>query len=132
MKNNDIKNDNSQNEPLNTTQPNLYPSMNYPLQNSNIIQINRHQDLIFYLRQIADNTAENRRSEENDTVSLIATFLIGLFLIYMGISFYRAGGFDTLVGPKLFFMIIGIFLLIIILHREEQINTLNNITKKKS
>ena len=51
---------NNINEPLsigisNTYQSNLYPSL--PNMNSQVLEINRHQDIIFLLRQIADNTA---------------------------------------------------------------------------
>ena len=121
------------NEPLsnnnisNTYQSNLYPSL--PNMNSQVIEINRHQDIVYLLRQIADNTAgRRRRNEDNDMVSFCIIFLVSLFMIYMGVSFYNAGGFNTTVGPKLFFMIIVIFVAIILLHREEA-NIIKNINQ---
>ena len=116
---------NNINKPLsnnisNTYQSNLYPSL--PNMNSQVLEINRHQDIIYLLRQIADNTAgRRRRNEDNDVVAFCIIFLVSLFLIYMGISFYNAGGFDTTVGPKLFFMIFSIFVAIILLYIEEAI-----------
>ena len=98
IKDNDINND-SQNEPLNNSQNNLYPSMSRPMDNTQVIEVNRHQDLIYYLRQIANNTSEYRiRQQNGDSVSFVVLFFVFLFLVYMGISFYRAGGFETLVG----------------------------------
>ena len=120
------------NEPLsnnnisNTYQSNLYPSL--PNMNSQVIEINRHQDIVYLLRQIADNTAGRRRNEDNDIVAFCIIFLVSLFLIYMGISFYIEESFNTTVGPKLFFMIIAIFLAIILLHREEA-NVIKNINQ---
>jgi YbbR domain-containing protein len=109
-------------EPLNTNTDNN-------LLNPQIVEVNRHQDLMEVLRRIERNTS-GRRNGDGDSVSLCVVFLIGLFFIYMGICFYRDGGFNTIVGPKLFFMIIALFLAIILLHREEHINTMNNIRKK--
>lgn len=107
-----------------------YPSLNNL--NSQIVEINRHQDLMFYLRQIADNTAVRRRREEDcDAVSTIVIFLVTLFLIFMGINFYRHGGFETTSGPSLFYMIIGIFIAVVLLHREEEANTIKNIRCNK-
>ena len=111
---------NNINEPLSNSITNTYQSNPYPLlpnTNSQVVEINRHQDIIYLLRQIADNTAgRRRRNEDNDMVSFCIIFLVSLFMIYMGVSFYNAGGFNTTVGPKLFFMIIAIFLAIILLH----------------
>ena len=124
---------NNMNEPLsnsisNTYQSNPYPSL--PNMNSQVVEINRHQDIVYLLRQIADNTAgRRRRNEDDDIVSFSTIFLVSLFLIYMGISFYNAGGFDTTVGPKLFFMILAIFVAIALLHREEA-NIIKNINKE--
>ena len=124
---------NNMNEPLsnsisNTYQSNLYPSL--PNMNSQVVEINRHQDIVYLLRQIADNTAgRRRRNEDNDNIAFCIIFLVSLFLIYMGISFYNAGGFDTTVGPKLFFMILAIFVAIVLLHREEA-NIIKNINKE--
>ena len=131
MKNND--NLNNRNEPLNNTNNDNYPTFNNNLPNNHqIIEINRHQDLMMMLRQIVDNTSnQRRRNEEGDSVSFCIVFLVGLFLIYMGISFYRVGGFATVVGPKLFFMIIALFLAIALLHREEQKNVITNINKRR-
>ena len=107
-----------------------YPSLHN--MNSQIVEINRHQDLMFYLRQIADNTAVRRRREEDcDAVSTIVIFLVTLFLIFMGINFYRLGGFETTAGPSLFYMIIGIFIAVVFLHREEEANTIKNIRCNK-
>ena len=131
MKNND--NLNNRSEPLNNTNNDNYPTFNNNLPNNHqIIEINRHQDLMMMLRQIVDNTSnQRRRNEEGDSVNFCIVFLVGLFLIYIGISFYRVGGFDTVVGPKLFFMIIALFLAIALLHREEQKNVINNINKRR-
>ena len=131
MKNND--NLNNRNEPLNNTNNDNYPTFNNNLPNNHqIIEINRHQDLMMMLRQIVDNTSNQRKGNEGgDSVSFCIIFLVGLFLIYMGISFYRVGGFDTVIGPKLFFMIIALFLAIALLHREEQKNVINNINKRR-
>ena len=58
------------NEPLsnnnisNTYQSNLYPSL--PNMNSQVIEINRHQDIVYLLRQIADNTAGQRRRNDHN------------------------------------------------------------------
>ena len=116
----------------NTTQNNqqIYPSLTS--MNSQVIEINRHQDILYYLRQIADNTNNRRRREEDcDVVSTIVIFLVALFLIFMTINFYRHEGFETNVGPSLLYMIIGVFIAIVLLHREEQINTINNIKCNK-
>ena len=125
-------NQKDQKEPLNSSnESNLYPNFNSNLHNSQIIEINRHQDLMMMLRQIADNTANlRRRNEDGDSVSFCVLFLVGLFFIYMGIGFYRAGGFETTVGPKLFLMIIVLFFAVALLHREEQSNIINNINKR--
>ena len=117
----------------NTTQNNqqIYPSLTS--MNSQVIEINRHQDILYYLRQIADNTNNRRRREEDcDVVSTIVIFLVALFLIFMTINFYRHEGFETNVGPSLLYMIIGVFIAIVLLHREEQINTINNIKCNKN
>lgn len=123
-KENDLNINISRSEPLTTN--NTSSDNNLP--NPQIIEINRHQDLMAVLRQIAENTRRNGRA--GDSVGLYTVFLVGLFFIYMGICLYRDGGFNTIVGPKLFFMIITLFLVIIILHREEQINTIKNIRNK--
>ena len=115
---------NELNEFLNEQEQNqtayTYPQIQTPTQSQVLMEINRHQDVMFYLRQISENTANRRRHDENhDAANTIVLFLVTLFLIYMGIGFYRAGGFETLVGPKLFFMIIAIFITMALLHREE-------------
>ena len=54
----------------NTTKNNqqIYPSLTS--MNSQVIEINRHQDILYYLRQIADNTNNRRRKKEDcDVVS---------------------------------------------------------------
>ena len=51
-------------------------------------------------------------------------------MIYMGIRFYNEGGFDTTSGPKLFFMILSVFLRVILLHRHE-VEAVKNIQCKK-
>ena len=50
----------------------------------------------------------------------------------MTINFYRHEGFETDAGPSLLCMIIGVFIAIVLLHREEQINTINNIKCNKN
>ena len=115
---------------MNDNNPFQNSQQNIPTQ-SQIVQINRNQDIMYYLRQIADNTAaQRRRNEDGDLVSGIVIFLITLFMIYMGVSFYLRGGFGTTVGPHLFFMILAIFLAIILLHRQEA-NIARNIHCKK-
>ena len=126
-------NKNNINTPYNIMNDNnpFQNSQNIPTQ-SQIVQINRNQDIMYYLRQIADNTAvQRRRNEDGDLVSGIVIFLITLFMIYMGVSFYLRGGFMTTVGPHLFFMILGVFLAIILLHRQEA-NIARNIHCKKN
>ena len=85
----------------NTYQSNLYPSL--PNMNSQVIEINRHQDIIYLLRQIADNTAgRRRRNEDNDMVSFCIIFLVSLFMICMGVRFYNAGDLILLLGLNYF------------------------------
>ena len=60
---------NNMNEPLsnninNTYQSNLYPFL--PNMNNQVVEINRHQDIVYLLRQIADNTAGRRRRRNED------------------------------------------------------------------
>ena len=58
---------------------------------------------MYYLRQIADNiAAQRRRNEDGDIVSSVVIFLITLFMIYMWIRFYNEGGFDTTSGLNYF------------------------------
>ena len=85
----------------------------------------------YYLRQLAGNKAiQRRRNEDIDIVSSVVIFLITLFMIYMGIRFYNEGGFDTTSGPRLFFMILSVFLRVILLHRHE-VEAVKNIKSKK-
>ena len=53
---------------LNTSQNNqqIYPSL--ASMNSQVIEINRHQDILYYLQQIADNTNDRRGREEDSDV----------------------------------------------------------------
>ena len=49
---NDKLNLSSQNEPLNNSDSNLYPPFNNNLPNPQIIEINRHQDIMMLLKFI--------------------------------------------------------------------------------
>ena len=90
---NDDNNKNNINTPYNIMNDNnpFQNSQSIPTQ-SQIVQINRNQDIMYYLRQIADNTAaQRRRNEDGDLVSGIVIFLITLFMIYMSVSFCCVG-----------------------------------------
>ena len=53
---------------LNNNQQEIYPSL--VSVNTHVIEINRHQDILYYLRQIVDNTNNRRRKKEDcDVVS---------------------------------------------------------------
>ena len=114
-------------------------SLNYPsLQNiqevqnnPQVIEMNRHEDIMYYLRRICDNTSEQRRrNQDSDMVNCVIMFFVLLFFIYMGIHLYRATGFDTITGIPFYCMIIALFLLIVLLHRED-VESIKNIKCNK-
>ena len=122
----------SSNNIINNRSPN-YPSLQNieEVQNDpQVIQINRHNDIMFYLRQIADNTSEQRRrNQDSDMVNCIIIFFVLLFFIYMGIHLYRATGFCTITGIPFYCMILTLFLLIVLLHRQD-VESIKNIKCK--
>ena len=122
----------SSNNIINNRSPN-YPSLDniQEVQNNpQVIEINRHNDIKYYLRQIADNTSEQRRrNQDSDMVNCVIMFFVFLFFIYMGIHLYRATGFDTITGIPFYCMILALFLLIVLLHRED-VESIKNIKCK--
>ena len=115
-----------------TNRSSTYPSQSQQeVQNEpNIIEINRQSDILYYLRRIADNTSEQRRrNQDSDMVNCVIMFFVLLFFIYMGIHLYRATGFDTITGIPFYCMILALFLLIVLLHRED-VESIKNIKCK--
>ena len=109
----------SLNQPLN--QP-LNQSQQYPT----FTEINGQQDMIYYLREISRNVRRNNEDGVFTNFSII--FLISLFFSYLMIRFYRSGGFEYERLRILLGMIIGVFLMVILLHRHET-NILKHLKK---
>ena len=125
------ENNNNESFINNQSTSNLYPSFQN-IDNPQIIQINRHQDIMYYLRQIADNTAnQRRRNQDGDMLNIIMIFLVLIFFIYMGFVINGREGFDTKTGKPLFCMIVGLFLLVALLHRDD-VATIKNLKKNKN
>ena len=112
----DQKNNENSNEEFNSSLNNLdtvtnnnrYPNIP-PFNNSNFVEINRHQDTLYYLRQIEDNTREIRRAEgDNSFVNFSVIFLVFIFFIYMFIQYYAQGGLDYPIYNSLLVMILAL------------------------
>ena len=115
----------------NTNTNNRYPSLP-PFNNSNVVEINRHQDMLYYLRQIADNTREIRRAEgDNSIVNFSIIFLVFLFFIYMLIQYYTLNGFSYPVANKLLGMLLALFIMVVIIHRRD-VNLINKFKDNSS
>ncbi len=105
-----------------------YPSFSDTNNNREYVEINRHQDIIYYLRDISENIRNNNGDNVFTNFSIV--FLISLFFIYLIFRFYRIGGFDFERVRALFGMIIGVFLMVVLLNRHET-NILKKIKKNK-
>ena len=82
-----------------------------------------YQEILTALNRIADN-------REINMVSFSIVLVVALFLGYMAIDFGFADGFKLRVPRDLFVMIIALFVLIIVLHKNDVFNLKSN--KKKT
>ena len=94
--------------------------------NAHVVEMNRHQDMCYYLRQIAENTRPNRRNAEDHGFMNFAVILVVVFAIaFMVLRYGQEDGFSYPVCNKLLAMILILLVFAILLHREDA-----NIIKK--
>ena len=74
-----------------------------------------YQETLNTLNRIADN-------REINMVNAALVLVVALFLVYMAIDFGLSEGFSLRVPRDLFMMIVGIFILVVALHRNDTCN----------